>query len=218
MNERTAFNFSVAELCQLSDRIVMAFERDKKAFEAFGYSTETTGLINTKTEALKLCLTDDYYHGRQRLATDAKKIARRKLEDNIADLRNRTKLVFGLRSVDYSLFGFTKLGNLKDNDLLQFALHVTTIAQPRLEQLEVRMVTQVSIDTILADRTAFDMAIDAQATAITERGEKKLERMSLANQLYKQVSALCEVGKIIWKTTNEAFYTDYMIYTKNTIK
>ncbi|TLX71145.1 hypothetical protein E9993_20975 [Labilibacter sediminis] len=206
------FNFSIPELCQRSDKLIISYKRDEENFKDYGYNGETIGNIEIQTETLKQFPSDDYYGGLQKKATDDKNQLRAILETNISDLRSRAKLAIGAKSVDYSLFKFSKLATLTDNELVQYALHVVKIAQPRLRVLGNRMVTQESLDVILSDRNKFDDAIDIQASAISDRREKKLERTQLANQLYQQISELSEVGKLIWKDKNEAFYTDYVIY------
>ncbi len=146
------------------------------------------------------------------MATDDKKQCRAHLETNVVDLRTRTKLAIGEKSIEYSLFKFNKLGTLNDNELVQYALHVVNTAQPMLEKLTNRLVTQEILDTIVEDRKKLDDAIDRQSTAISERREKKVKRIELANELYTLLSELSELGKTIWKNKNEAFYTDYVIY------
>ena len=182
MNDKKVFNFSVAELCQRGDKLVMSYNRDAAAFENYGYNAETITQISGTTAVVKQFLTDDYYEGQQMLATETKNKTRANLENNISDLRNRAKLVFGAKSVDYTLFRFNRLADLTDNELVQYALHVTITAEPRLEQLAKRMVTQESIDAILADRTLLDEAIDKQSAAVSARREKKVERITLANK------------------------------------
>lgn len=99
--------------------------------------------------------------------------------------------------------------------MVQRALHVSQVASVRLDKLAEKMVTQETLDTILDGRNNLDDAIDKQATAITRRREKKIERLRLANSLYKLISELCGVGKLIWKNKNEAYYLDYVIYGSN---
>ena len=212
MEENTNFNFSIPELAQRGDKLGVVFLRDKEAFISYGYDVATVELMAVKTEALKRFPSDDYYEGKQKMATDAKNQIRQRLEANISDLRNRAKLCYGAKSVEFSLFRFNRLKDQNDNELVQQALHVTQVAETRLEVLSKRMVTQESLNTILEDRHKLDVAIDEQATAVTERREKKIERTRLANELYKIISELSEVGKMIWKGKNEAYYTDYVIY------
>ncbi|TLX78356.1 hypothetical protein E9993_01370 [Labilibacter sediminis] len=206
------FNFSIPELCQRADKLAISYKRDTESFKAYGYNGESLSNIETQTETLKQYPSDDYYEGKQKQATDVKNQLRATLETNISDLKNRTRLALGTKSMDYSLFKFSKLASLNDNDLVQYSLHVVNIAQPILDKLSSRLVTQEDLDTILSDRSKLDDAIDIQASAISERRIKKVERTKLANELYQLISELSEVGKIIWKEQNEAYYTDYVIY------
>jgi len=206
------FKFPIPELCQRADKLAISYKRDENEFISYGYNGTTLITIETKTEELKQFPSDDYYGGLQKLTTDQKNESRSHLETNIVDLKTRVKLALGSKSVDYSLFRFNKLGSLNDNELVQYALHVVNTAQPMLEKLAERLVTQEMLDAILADRKKLDDAIDKQSTAISERREKKVKRNELANELYTLLSELSELGKTIWKNKNQAFYTDYVIY------
>ncbi|WP_066631743.1 hypothetical protein [Labilibacter marinus] len=206
------FNFTIAELNQRADKLVISYKRDENEFKSYGYNGEAISQIEGKTEFLKSLLSDDYYAGLQRMATDNKNQIRQDLETNISDFRNRSKLALGANSIEYSLFNFSKLNSLKDNELVQYVLHINTTAQPLLQQLSKRLISQKTLDSLMQSREKLDDAIDMQSTAVSERREKKVKRTQLANELYTFISELCEVGKLIWKGNNEAFYTDYVIY------
>lgn len=206
------FNFSIAELCQRTDKLAISYKRDETEFIKYGYNGTTLTTIEEQTETLKHFPLDDYFIGLQKVATDEKNQIRIRLENNISDLKTRTKLCLGSKSIEYNLFKFNKQGNLTDNELIQHALHVVNTAQPLLDKLSKRLITQETLLTIIQDRNLLDDAIDKQSTAVSERREKKVKRILLANTLYCQLSELSEVGKTIWKNRNEAFYTDYVIY------
>ena len=206
------FNFSIAELCQRADKLAISYKRDEEAFKNYGYNGESIQQMEARTETLKQFPSDDYYGGLQKMATDKKNQIRTILETNLSDLRNRAKLALGAKSVEYSLFKFGKLNVLNDNEVVQYVLHVVNTAQPRLEVLSKRLVDQPMLDVLVADRQKLDDAIDEQSTAISERRDKSVKRTKLANDVYVLISELSEVGKLIWKETNEAYYTDYIIY------
>jgi hypothetical protein len=212
MDNNTLFNFPIAELCQRSDKLQASYLRDEAEFINYGYSAETAATLSEKTEMVKQFPSDDYYEGEQRIVTNAKNTARENLINNICDLRNRARLTYGSNSVDYKAFNFKHITEISDNELVQRALHINQVATSRLEILAGRMVTQANLDDIMSGRKLLDDQIDQQALAVTTRREKKLERTRLANDLYKLLSEVCEVGKIIWKGKNEAYYLDYVIY------
>jgi len=215
MAENTLFNFSIPELGQRGDKIANVFTRDKAEFISYGYPEETAASIISQTETLKEFPSDEFYEGEQRMATHEKNVARETLQNLLLDLRNRAQLVYGINSVDYKAFSLGRLADLNDNEMVQRALHVSQVASVRLDKLAEKMVTQETLDTILDGRSNLDDAIDKQATAITRRREKKIERLRLANSLYKLISELSGVGKLIWKNKNEAYYLDYVIYGSN---
>lgn len=212
MEEILAFKFTIAELCQRGDKLVVVYKRDEAEFLNYGYPLETAEQIVTKTDELKAFPTDEYYEGLQQLATTEKKAAREELTNNLIDVKNRFKLTYGANSPELKVLKLNNVSKLNDNELIQKALHTYQVCEPRLTALAKRNVTQATLDGVMTSRTKLDKAIDKQATAITQRREKTLERTRLANELYKLLSELCEVGKLIWKNKNEAFYTDYVIY------
>lgn len=212
MEENMSFNFSIAELCQRGDKLIATYLRDQAEFVNYGYSAETATAIETQTNELKEFPTDDYYEGLQQIATNNKNKSRASLEYNLVDLRNRARLVYGINSVDYKAFKLKRVGDLNDNELVQRALLACQVAAPRLVPLGKRMVSQESLDVIMNDREQLDNDIDKQAAAITQRREKKIERTRKANKLYKLISEISDVGKLIWKGKNEAYYLDYVIY------
>jgi len=206
------FRFSIAELCQRADRLIEVYERDRAAFAVYDYNETVIEEMTSKTTDLKSFASDDYYEGLRMVATDQKNQKRKVLEADICDLRHRVRLVCGVKSSDYGLFCFSKLNVLSDIELVKYGLHLTRVAEPRLDILSKRRVTRDSLDKMISDSDKLASAINVQAKVITNRSEKKIERTRLANELYKIMSELCDVGKVIWRGKNDAFYRDYIIY------
>ena len=212
MKITTNFNFSIPELAQRADKILRSFDRDSELFAGYGYDGAIRDKVGMITSQVKDFPSDDYYEGHQKVKTNEKRKIRDELESEINDIRNRARLVYGAKSMEYSLFKFNSTTEMSDNDLAQYALHVIQIAQPRLEDLKKRQVSQENLNAIMTKRNQLDSAIDEQAGAVSLRKEKTVQRKHLANDLYKLISEVCEVGKMIWKGQNEAFYADYVIY------
>ncbi len=212
MKITTNFNFSIPELAQRADKILRSFDRDSDLFAGYGYDGAIRDKVGMITSQVKDFPSDDFYESNQKVKTNEKRLIREELESDINDLRNRARLVYGPKSMEYGLFKFNGTTEMSDTGLVQYALHVIQIAQPRLEELKKRQVTQVNLNSIMTKRNQLDSAIDEQAAAVSLRKEKTVQRKHLANDLYKLISEVCEVGKMIWKGKNEAFYTEYVIY------
>ncbi|MBI9061609.1 MAG: hypothetical protein JEZ14_06445 [Marinilabiliaceae bacterium] len=212
MEITTNFSFSIPELAQRADKILISFDRDLAHFAGYGYDGAIRDKVGLITSQVKVFPSDDYYEGNQKVKTNEKRKIRDELEADINDLLNRAHLVYGPKSMEYGLFKYSRTTEMSDNELVQYALHVIQIAQPRLEDLKKRQVSQEHINAIMTKRNGLDSAIDEQAGAVSLRKDKTVQRKHLANDLYKLISEVCEVGKMIWKGKNEAFYADYVIY------
>ena len=68
------------------------------------------------------------------------------------------------------------------------------------------------IKELKALATDFDDAMEAQSDAIADREIGTMERTIIANEIYAEISRICDTGKGIWKDVNEAKYNDYIIY------
>jgi hypothetical protein len=52
----------------------------------------------------------------------------------------------------------------------------------------------------------------SQKLKVTDRDYDTGNRLQLANNVYKQINEICQIGKAIWATENETLYNDYVIY------
>ncbi|MBI9065502.1 MAG: hypothetical protein JEZ14_26185 [Marinilabiliaceae bacterium] len=212
------FGFSLSELIQRNDKVLQFIARDAADFTRFGYGEPWRTGIEQTAGALRLILPDDYYGAQQKHKTQLKNDCRKHLERFIGDLRIRAKYSLGEKSYDYQMYNFTKIGTLNDKELITFTLHIIKIAQNQLAHLALRNADQTLIDNIETSRQELDDAIDDQQMAVSERREMRFKRTQLANQLYQFISEACDIGKNIWNGTNDAYYTDYVIYgSKQTI-
>ena len=212
------FGFSLSELIQRNDKVLQFIVRDAAEFTRFGYGDPWRAGIEYVAGELRQLLPDDYYAAQQKHKTQLKNDCRKKLERFIGDLRIRAKYALGEKSYDYQMYNFTKIGILNDKELITFTLHIKRTAQDHMTQLALRNVDQLLLDHIDAACQQLDDAIDDQQLAVSERREMRFKRTQLANQLYQFISEACDIGKNIWNGTNDAYYTDYVIYgSKQTI-
>ena len=206
------FNFSYGELTQRCDRVSELLTRDATKFEEIGYNAEFTTSFKAQTDAFKTLESDTYWQGQQMMKTESKNKSRQHLSHLIGEFRFLAKLALGEDSVEYRSFRFSRLANLDENQLIIYANHVTKTALPLLPQLAIRRIDEANLQEITDAAIQLDNTIDEQKAAISTREEKSFERIAAANELYKTMSEVCEVGKRIWEGTNVAFYDDYLIY------
>lgn len=206
------FNFGFGELQQRCDNVLLLLVRDALQFSEMGYEQEFIDNLQTKTFEFKAIQSDTYWKGQQMLKTDEKKNARIALRNGIGNLRFRAEKALGADSVEYASFGFSRLSDLDETQLIVFALHVIKTAKNMLDTLAVRKVAESTLDEIAVLSTRLDDAIDAQKRAFSVREEKVFERREKGNALYATLVEACDVGKQIWDNVNPAFYDDYVIY------
>ncbi|MGD9929259.1 MAG: hypothetical protein AB7U05_04505 [Mangrovibacterium sp.] len=208
----TNFNFSFGDLIQRADRIDTLLQRDAEQFSGIGYNGDFRTSLKEKTTVFRALPSDDYWQGQQMLKTEDKKRLLSELTAQLVDLRFRAKLALGERSVEYRSLRFTKLKNIKEQDLIIYAEHVTKTCREMLAKLAPRNVTEEMLATIDTTAQQLDTAIDEQKKMISVREAKAFEREEKANEIYSLISEACEVGKRIWEDVNQAHYHDYVIY------
>jgi len=206
------FNFGFGELQQRCDNVVALLVRDALQFSDMGYEQDFQDNLEAKTIEFKAIQSDTYWKGQQMLKTDEKNEARVALRNGIGNLQFRAKRALGADSVEYRSFGFSRLSDLDEPQLIVFAWHVIKTAKNMLEALAVRKVEEGTLDNIAALASKLDDAIDNQKRGFSIREEKAFERREKGNALYAFLVEACDVGKQIWDNVNPAYYDDYVIY------
>ncbi|WP_129536611.1 hypothetical protein [Chryseobacterium sp. 3008163] len=85
-------------------------------------------------------------------------------------------------------------------------------AEKYLPQLADEGLTTEKINTLMTQREALDVAIDAQAKGISDRDLAAEGRVEALNKLYQLLTKYAGTGQDIFYETNEAKYNDYIIY------
>jgi hypothetical protein len=215
MKQTKKFTMNYSELAQRGDRVKAVVSRDLTWFIKFGYKEEITSKVEEKTEQFKGILPDMFWEGQKTLKTNAKEECRNNLIGLIGEIGFKAKLALGNGSKEYATFRFSGMDRQSDVELVGYAKHVCQTADFFKESLSTRNVTPELIIQTIDANTALDDAIDAQTEAISVREQKSVERLTLGNELYELIVELCDVGKRIWETKNEAFYNDYVLYSSS---
>lgn len=213
------YKFSDGLLKQKADGIVANIERDVAQFTARGITSVRVNAFKGSIVAFDSVSYDDIMLGKIALATEGKDAIAEQLRVAIRTIRTITENAFGTKSSRYSIYRFERLNNTPDEILYRFARSVVEIATNELvvfPELATEGLTQDMIDTVKDLTDAFDIAIDNILRAQRNRDESAHDRIVLGNTVYREMAKLCNVGKDIFASTNEAKYNDYVIYNTPT--
>ncbi|WP_346984690.1 hypothetical protein [Chryseobacterium sp. POE27] len=144
--------------------------------------------------------------------TEKKDAARNALEKTMRSIFNRAENVFGLYSAKYKEFGDAGISQQSDAEIVRVAKIMSLTAEKYLTELSDEGLTSEKIATLIAQRNALDVAIDAQAQGVSDRDVAAEGRIEALNKLYQLLTKYTGIGKDIFYETNEAKYNDYIIY------
>jgi len=212
MNMTTNFNFSFGTLTQRADRVDNLLERDATQFLNLGYDDNFRTRLKESVNSFRQLPSDDFWLGQKMLKTENRNKLYESLFELLLDLKFRSKLALGEDSVEFRALRFSRLKDIKPQDLIIMARHVNITAREMLDQLNKRNITTDTLDEMTARATALDDAIDEQKMMASTREAKAFERAEKANAIYATISEICEVGKRIWEGNNVAYFNDYVIY------
>lgn len=212
--EQVTRDFKLADsvLKQKADELIALIDRDITEFTDRGYNpakkTELTTALNTvdsfpNDEQLEAIKTD---------LTEQKDAARNALEKTMRSIFNRAENVFGLYSAKYKEFGNAGISQLSDAEVVRIAKMMSVTAEKYLPQLADEGLTSDKLATLMTQRDALDVAIDAQAQGVSDRDVAAEGRVEALNKLYQLLTKYTGTGQDIFYETNEAKYNDYIIY------
>jgi len=209
---KAGYDFTFPELKKKSLEMSGLFRRDEVKLNQFGVSS--TRLTNYEQKVAELdSIPSD-------LETETNKMIATELKNNLAD-----ELRFGLRTLSVyakcaykfgsaQLYRYTNEAPSKLNDA-EIALRVKVLADLSKNDIETLAPYGLTIeycDALLAKRAEFEDLFVTIATKVAERDTVTELRWTKANEVYKELIQLCEIGKLIWEQESEAMYNDYVLY------
>ncbi|RZK04192.1 MAG: hypothetical protein EOO46_17175 [Flavobacterium sp.] len=206
------FNFTYAHLKQLADQTLLLIERDMVQFTDRGFSAAKKTAFSVAIKNFADFPSDEQLEAIKMDATKTKDTSRSQFENQSRSVLLAAKNVFSAGSAKYREFGIADLTSLKDSDLVRNGKTTVAAATKYLTNLAGEGITAVKVTKLEEARTALDVAIDAQGTAITNRDNATEQRAILGNELYSLVVKYNDTGKDIWVSNSEARYNDYVIY------
>jgi hypothetical protein len=204
--------FSDGFLKQKADDITGSVQRDSNEFATRGVTAATITAFQTSISSFDNTQTDKELQGAVSVTTDAKNAFASNLKTAVRTIRTMAENKLGLTNGLYRSFGFEGMDEMPDEQLYRLGKRVAREATAQLANLASEGLTGAMITNLTTENTSFDTAIDTQETAIKNRDIKTQDRIEKGNVVYKEVVRLCNTGKDIWATVDEAKYNDYVIY------
>ncbi len=206
------YRFSDGHLKQKADSTAICAERDIVHFNKRAVSNTKIDSFKTLIQEFDDIPTDDELLGEVSIATENKDISAELVRIAIRSIRSMAENKWTTASAHYRAFSFEGLSILNDEQLHRLAKRVIKVATQQLPDLAEEGLTSDFINDLKAMDEHFDNDIDLQIAAIKNRDLMSQERVEKGNMVYKEMVRLCNIGKDLFASTNEARYNDYIIY------
>jgi len=212
--EQVVRTFKLADsvLKQKADELIALIDRDITEFTDRGYNADKKTELTTALNAVDNFPSDEQLESIKMDLTEQKDAARKALEKSMRSIFKMAENVFGLYSAKYKEFGNAGISQLSDAEVVRIAKMMSVTAEKYLPQLADEGLTSDKITTLITQREALDVAIDAQAQGVSDRDVAAENRVEALNKLYQLLNKYAGTGQDIFYETNEAKYNDYIIY------
>lgn len=187
-------------------------QRDLAHFQQYGYSADRLKRFGGMCERFLELPNDDELVGDQMVVTEKKYRAADALRAAIRSLMTRVALKFNQKSGRYRKFGTSKLGDMTDAQLIFCARRVVRVARQQIDFLADMGVNEDILRRITEAARVFENAVNIQQDKISDRDIAVERRVELANQLYEELVAICDIGKDIWNNQDASKYEQYKLY------
>ncbi|MFI5205090.1 MAG: hypothetical protein ACHQF2_11395 [Flavobacteriales bacterium] len=206
------YSFSDGSLSELGDELVMYAERDLADMTAFGYDQPRIDAIKLKIANFKDFSSDEVFTGLMMEATEDKNTAITNMSEVAEGVVQRAVTKYDRNSPKVKSFGYTGYGTKSDSDKTTACRDVHKQGTAKLADLASEGLTVAILDDLRAKTILADDAITEKRKRVADRDEAVNTRITMGNDLYKDLVKLADTGKHLYEDTNEAKYNDYVIY------
>lgn len=206
------FRLTDAVLKQKADEYIALLDRDFMEFADRGYNAAKKAELVAARDTVESFPNDEQLESIKMNLTERKDAARKALEKTMRSIFNMAENVFGQYSAKHREFGDAMISQQSDAEIVRVAKIMSFTAEKYLAELSTEGLTREKIDTLISQRNALDVAIDAQAQGISDRDLTTEGRVEALNVLYQLLIKYAGIGQDIFYETNEAKYNDYIIY------
>jgi hypothetical protein len=193
-------------------------ERDQEQFAGRGYPPARIEALNMLCTDFMEIRSDDEMLGAIVVATDKRDTVAEELRVHLRSIRTMAANALGPRSARYRAFGLEKMDGLRDELLYFLGRRVMREATANRDILADEGLTEAKLQAIGQTMERLLLAIDARQLAEKARDLQTEKRLEAGNTLYREIVRLCNTGKDLFVSTDEARYNDYVIYNTPAIK
>lgn len=214
-SEKRIYRFTDIELCLFAHSICSLINESIDDFLVFGITPDKISEFNDLIENLKEFPTDSFCKNKISVCTEEKNILREQVMAKIRSMALRVEAEWGNKSPKYNRLETGSLTRLNDSMLLVTAGNVHSKMGEYLPDLAAQGLTPSLLNDFANLINQFDLSLKALADAITERDERKIERLKRGNELYTMVLKYCNYGKQLYEKTSPAKYKHFLIYSES---
>ncbi|MEO5572388.1 MAG: hypothetical protein ABIT08_07495 [Bacteroidia bacterium] len=206
------YKFSDGFLKQKCDDVATSVTRDQTEFTPRGITAANVTAFETQSNNFGDIPTDEELQGAVSAATETKDDSAEQVRVAIRTVRTMAENKWGESSARYRTYDFKEMSRLPDEDLVRLGKRVIRVGTNQLPDLVSEGLTAAFLTALGLLVTDFDKDIDKQNDAEEDRDIATEDRIEAGNDLYKVLVRICNTGKDIWESRDEAKYNDYVIY------
>ena len=206
------FQFQLAELTAMADKIILLMERDLSMLSNRGVSPADIFNLRTKNDEMKVLIDDVSKHAEIMIKTEEKNEELELMLEMTRDVGSIIKLGLGANSPWYKglKIGYlTQMGQIRQ---LATARKTVFAAQKNFQQLIEYGMTPVLIGQLQQQANTVEEAMQNKRETELERWLATQMRVEKANELYRLLQRYSQVGKSVWRNKNYAKMSQYMLY------
>jgi len=209
-----SYGLSFPTLVQVGGQMVDNMYRDKNEFETIGVSVSRIDALKEMLDDFRKISTDEGFKFKLAELSKSKASLIALLVNQIDTATIIVDAAYGYKSNASKNFGFANSADKKKQKLvLERAYKAISFARETTELLLPAKFNELipAIEATAAQIEAIELQL---STLKTSRKNLSNRRIETANEIYKELSALCRLGKRIWMGRNIAYYENYVIGTK----
>ena len=206
------FNLTYSELFEQALEKLTNAERDITDLSIVGIDAAQIALFSATIEAYKNIESDELMQNLISVEVEKKDLTRLDLETKISDIMGSATLALGSSTAEFRSFRYKKTEQKSDADFLFEADFICDRADYYATELNHK---GTSAADVLAIRNLLPLFKSQMKLVVNAKNNREIEtqnRLVKSNEMYLQLTQICNAGKVFYQNKNEAKYNDYIIY------